>query len=163
MTEYWLIKLLLLAGLGVLTWLVLRPVRSQSHLALRRLTILALLIFAIVAIVFPTVLNRLAVALGVERGVNLLVYALAIALFAHMTTVYRREAAQERRLTALARAIALTTVKAPEEARSHPPTCENPPETTGNSSVRHSTTRAEASKPGSPGATIASDEHTRHE
>lgn len=107
MPSYWLIRLLLLVGFILIALLIMRPVRSQSHLALRRLSILVLLLFAVFAILFPGTLNHIAHRLGVERGVNLLVYALVVAFFAQLVSSYRKEAAQERRITALARAVAL--------------------------------------------------------
>ncbi|MDC4232629.1 DUF2304 domain-containing protein [Actinomyces sp. B33] len=114
MTHYLLIRVLLLGGLVVIAWWLVRPVRSQSHLAVRRLSMMALVVFAMVAVALPGALNRAASALGVERGVNLLVYALVLALLAQAATAYRREAAAERRITDLARAVALSHVSHPE-------------------------------------------------
>lgn len=107
MPSYWLIRLLLLVGFVLIALVIMRPVRSQSHLAVRRLSILVLLLFAVFAILFPGTLNHVAHRLGVERGVNLLVYALVVAFFAQLVSSYRKEAAQERRITALTRAVAL--------------------------------------------------------
>ena len=117
MMQYWLIKALLLAGLVVVAWWLIRPVKSQSRLALRRLGMTALVAFAMFAVLFPGLLNRVAAQVGVERGVNLLVYALVVAFFAQVATAYRRDEAAERRMTQMARAIALSEVQAPENDR----------------------------------------------
>lgn len=113
MTNYWLIKALLLVALLVVTWLVMRPVRSPRHLAVRRLGTLLVVLFAMFAVLFPRLLNDVARALGVERGINLLVYVLVLAFFVQIATAYRRDSDTERRLTALARAIALADVEQP--------------------------------------------------
>ncbi|WP_022867686.1 DUF2304 domain-containing protein [Schaalia vaccimaxillae] len=118
MTQYWLIKLVLLCALLVIAWWLMRPIRSSSHLALRRLATVCLVAFAIFAVLFPGVLNRLAAQMGVERGLNLLVYALVLAFFAQIATAYRRDEANERRITNLARAIALANVHPPSPAHS---------------------------------------------
>ena len=50
-----------------------------------------------------------------ERGVNLIVYGLVIALIAQMVTGYRREARAEARMARLARSLALAHVLPPED------------------------------------------------
>ncbi len=110
-TRYWLIKAILLLALLVVGWLIVRPVRSQGHLALRRLLMMLVIVFAMFAVLFPGLLNRLAWRLGVQSGLNLLVYVLVLALFAQIATAYRRDSTVEKRQTGLARAIALATVR----------------------------------------------------
>lgn len=116
MTHYWLIKLVLLVGLLVVAWFLMRPVRSPGHRALRRLGMMVIIVFAMFAVLFPGLLNRVAWRLGVDRGINLLVYVLVLAFFAQVATSYRRDSANERRLTGLARAVALDTVRLPGPA-----------------------------------------------
>ena len=60
LTNYWLIKLLLLAGLLLLAWFVMRPIRNPNQLALKRLGMLLMIVFAAFAVLFPGLLNRLA-------------------------------------------------------------------------------------------------------
>ncbi|WP_115726935.1 DUF2304 domain-containing protein [Actinomyces culturomici] len=107
MTTYWLAKLLLLVGLGLVAFLILRRPRTASHLALRRLGMLVLILFACFAVLFPHILNDLAHLVGIERGINLLVYGVVLALFGAMAGSYRRDSDTEARLTQLARAVAL--------------------------------------------------------
>lgn len=129
MGSYWLIKIILLAGLLVVAWFLMRPVRSQGHLALRRLGMILTIVFAMFAVLFPGLLNRVAWQLGVDRGINLLVYVLVLAFFAQVATAYRRDSTNERRLTGLARAIALETVHLPDNPRQ--PTANGTGETAG--------------------------------
>ena len=107
MTEYFLIRALLIIGLALVTWLLVRPVQSQSHLAVQRLLILVIVIFAIITILYPPLLNQIARVVGVERGINLLVYALIICVLAQMSASYRNSMAMEKRITLLARQVAL--------------------------------------------------------
>ena len=110
--SYWLIKLLLLLGLVVVVIVMVRPVKSANHLALRRLLVLLAVLFAAFAIIFPELMNRLAWSIGVVSGVNLLVYLLVIIMFGQIVSAYRRDASNERKLTELSRAIAMQS--APE-------------------------------------------------
>ena len=116
MTEYFLIRALLIIGLALVTWLLVRPVQSQSHLAVQRLLILSIVIFAIIPLLYPPLLNQIARVVGVERGINLLVYALIICVLAQMSASYRNSMALEKRITLLARQIALRTAPPSHES-----------------------------------------------
>lgn len=113
MPTYWLIKAILLVALLLLAVLIIRPVRSARHLAVRRLGMLTIIVFAAFAVLFPGTLNRFAALLGIERGINLLVYALVLAFFMQMASAYRRDSEAEARITHLARAIALSNARVP--------------------------------------------------
>lgn len=113
MTHYWLIKSLLILALFAATYLLVRPTRSASSLALRRIGLFLILGGAVFAILFPGIFNRFAQTLGVMNGTNLLVYLLVVALFAQMATSYRRDSAMQARVTALAREVALQNSASP--------------------------------------------------
>ena len=115
MSAYLAIRALLLLALALTAWWLLRPVSSASSLAMRRIGIGAVVAAAIVAILVPSLANTTARAIGVERGVNLIVYGLVIALIAQMVTGYRREARTEQRMAALARSLALAHVLPPDD------------------------------------------------
>ena len=115
MSAYLAIRVLLLLALAASAWWLLRPVTSASSLALRRLGIGLLVTAAIVAILVPSLANTVAHAIGVERGVNLIVYGLVLAAIAQMITAYRREARAEARMAHLARALALAHVLPPRD------------------------------------------------
>ena len=110
MSAYLAIRVLLLLALALTAWWLVRPVSSASSLALRRIGIGAVVTAAIVAILVPSLANTAARAIGVERGVNLIVYGLVIALIG-----YRREARAEERMAALARSLALAHVPPPND------------------------------------------------
>ena len=143
MSAYLAIRVLLLLALAASAWWLMRPVTSASSLALRRLGIGLLVTAAIVAILVPSLANTVAHAIGVERGVNLIVYGLVLASIAQMITAYRREARAEARMARLARALALTHVIPPRDhgAREAPA----PPSNDGTQEVERA-----ASGPASP-------------
>lgn len=120
--SYWLIKVILLLALVVVMVVMVKPVKSASHLAMRRLLVLLMVVFAAFAIIFPGTMNQLAWSIGVVSGVNLLVYLLVISFFGQVVSGYRRDAANERKVTLLARAIALQSAPTvPEHLRSEAP------------------------------------------
>lgn len=112
---YYVIKALLVIALLVLARLILAPAHSAKRLAIRRLGTLLIILFACFAVLFPATLNSLAHLIGVERGINLLVYASVIAIFMQMTSSYRRDAEAERRITQLSRALALANPLMPDD------------------------------------------------
>ena len=112
MSAYLAIRILLLVALALTAWWLVRPVSSASSLAMRRIGIGAVVAAAIVAILVPSLANTAARAIGVERGVNLIVYGLVIA---QMVTGYRREARAEERMAALARSLALAHILPPDD------------------------------------------------
>ena len=116
MSTYLAIRVLQLAALGATAWWLVRPVSSASSLALRRIGIGMLVAAAFVAILVPSLANRAAHAIGVDRGGNLIVYGRVVALIAQMVTSYRREA----RMALLARTIALSRVLSPENVPDSP-------------------------------------------
>lgn len=105
--DYWLIKAILIVALLIVTYFVIRPVKSETSLAIRRIGMFLVLMAAIFAIIFPELFNRFARAIGVMSGTNLLVYLMVIVILAQMATSYRKDAAARRKLTALARKVAL--------------------------------------------------------
>ena len=113
--SYWLIKSILVLGLILVTLALLRPVRSTSHLALRRVGFIILLFGSAFAVIFPDVLHRVAKAIGVTSGINLLVYILFLMVLAQMAVAYRRDLATERKITELSRKLALNTAPKPPQ------------------------------------------------
>lgn len=129
MSGYWLIKVLLIVALAGVTYFLIRPSRSASSLALRRIGMLLVLAAAVFAILFPSLFNTFARAVGVSNGTNLLVYLLTIALFAQMASSYRRDSGLDRKLSVLAREVALNRESAQRSApsRSSDPTIDVAP------------------------------------
>ena len=100
------------AGVG---WMMLRTPSGARHQAGRRLATLAFVAFAIVAIVVPSVVARIAHVVGVGRGTDLLLYVLVVAFLAQILSSFRRNGARERQITHLARRIALDNAPEPPD------------------------------------------------
>lgn len=101
------IQFLLIVAVVIIGGFLMRRTGADSHLAIRRLLMGLFVLAAIVAILFPQVLSWLANLIGVGRGADLLLYALVIAFLAFVYTQYRHNLAQQRKLTLLARRLAL--------------------------------------------------------
>jgi hypothetical protein len=103
----------LIVGGGLL--LVANPVNAR-HLALRRLLLLAFVVFGTAAIVVPGLTSKVAALVGVGRGADLLLYLLFVAFLAFVATMGRRNRELERQITVLTRRLALDEVKRPPSA-----------------------------------------------
>ena len=110
-----IIQGLLIAAVGVIGWMMLRSPSGARHQAGRRLATLAFVAFAIVAIVVPSVVARIAHMVGVGRGTDLLLYVLVVAFLAQILSSFRRNGARERQITHLARRIALDNAPEPPD------------------------------------------------
>ena len=108
-----IIQVLLIAAVGVTGWMMLRSPSGARHQAGRRIVTLAFVIFAIVSIAVPAVISRIAHFVGVGRGTDLLLYVLVIAFLLQILSSFRRNAALERRITRLARRIAIDNTPDP--------------------------------------------------
>jgi hypothetical protein len=110
------IQILLIVGTLAISWRLLMSY-GQKALALRRLGLIALAAFAIWSILDPFIWSRLAQAVGVGRGTDLILYGLVVAFFGYMVTTYKRFRDLETRYTRLARRLALDETPPPT---SHP-------------------------------------------
>ena len=113
MSVMW-IQILLVAGVVVVGIFLARPAGGDSHLALRRLFMLGFVIVAIASILFPQWLTNL---IGVGRGADLLLSALVLAFLVTVASAYRRNVVLNRKLTHLAREIALARAEAEDATR----------------------------------------------
>lgn len=102
-----LIQILLVAGVLIVGFFLARPTGGDSHLALRRLFMVAFVFVAVASILFPQWLSWLANLIGVGRGTDLLLYALVLAFLVSVATTYRRNVVLNRKLTKLGREITL--------------------------------------------------------
>jgi hypothetical protein len=102
-----LIQIILIVAIVVIGFLVIRNPGSDSHLAIRRLLLFAFGIVAIMSVLFPQWLSWVASLIGVGRGTDLLLYALVLVVLVVIATQYRANVEQNRRITRLARRIAL--------------------------------------------------------
>lgn len=107
------IKILLLVGVAVTTLLLTRSSAGARHQAIRRVLLVLFALAAAALILAPSLLSGLAGLVGVGRGTDLLLYALAVAFACFLATYYGRMRALNRQITELTRALALT------DARTH--------------------------------------------
>lgn len=101
------IQIVLIAAVIAIGAVFMRRTGADSHLAIRRLLYGGFALVAIVSILFPQWLTWIANLVGVGRGTDLLLYALVLMFLVFVYTQSRRNAAQQRRLTLLARRLAL--------------------------------------------------------
>lgn len=109
------IQILLIAGVVAIGAVFMRRTGADSHLAIRRLLYGAFVLVAILSIMFPQWLTWVANLVGVGRGTDLLLYALVLMFLMFVYTQSRRNAAQQRRLTLLARRLALLQSRPEDE------------------------------------------------
>ncbi|GAA2929463.1 hypothetical protein GCM10010458_09920 [Microbacterium luteolum] len=107
------IQIVLIAAVVVIGAVFMRRTGADSHLAIRRLLYGAFGLVAIISILFPQWLTWVANLVGVGRGTDLLLYALVLMFLVFVYTQSRRNAAQQRRLTLLARKLALLQASSP--------------------------------------------------
>lgn len=102
-----LIKLVLLAGLSVVALLIVWPGRGARRLALRRISLLLVVMCAAGAVVFPQLANAVANLFGVGRGADLLLYGLVVAFVGYVIATRAHHSRVDLQVTELARAQAL--------------------------------------------------------
>lgn len=101
------IKILLLVGVAVTTVLLTRSSAGARHQAIRRALLVIFALAAAVVVIQPSLLSTLARVVGVGRGTDLLLYALAVAFACFLASYYGRQRALNRQITNLTRALAL--------------------------------------------------------
>lgn len=97
--------LLVLMIMGITAWLFLK--RGAKQLAVRRLLIIAFALFAIIAVLVPSLVTSVAHLLGVGRGADLLLYATVVVLLGFLALQEARAKNEEKRTTYLARRLAI--------------------------------------------------------
>lgn len=105
------IQILLLLGVAVVTVLLTRSTADARHQAVRRVLLALFALVTAAAILFPTILSRIAHTVGVNRGTDLLLYLLVIAFLSFIATTYRRMKGTDRKITELTRELALTEAR----------------------------------------------------
>lgn len=100
-------QVVLIVGIVISTLLLGRITTSARSIAFRRLFLIAFLAAAVVAILFPRLVQWVANLLGIGRGTDLLLYVLVIVFVGSMASNSRKGIETARRTTLLARAVAL--------------------------------------------------------
>ena len=116
-----LIKILLIVVVLLLSLYMFKANLGAKQTAWRRLGILAFAIVAVVVVIFPEITTTVARFVGVGRGADLLLYGLVIVVLYNMLMQAKQRNAAERRLTKLAREVAIThTVLGEDEKKVFP-------------------------------------------
>jgi hypothetical protein len=102
-----LIQVALVAGVVAIAIFFVRGQHGVRIQASKRLAFFAFLVLNVYAVARPEDVTRLARFLGVGRGADLLLYALIVTFVFAMLAVYMRLHDDERRVTQLARAVAI--------------------------------------------------------
>jgi hypothetical protein len=110
-----LIKIPLIAAFICFALVVLIPSRGSRHLAVRRLALLAVFALGVLTVIFPEITLRLAELVGVERGTDLVLYALVVVFVGNSIFTAAKFRHHERDLTQLARSIAISRAPAPPD------------------------------------------------
>ncbi|QAY68926.1 DUF2304 domain-containing protein [Xylanimonas protaetiae] len=110
-----LIQFFLAAAIVAVVVLLGRTTRNVRHLAMRRLFLLAFAVASVLAIAFPEALSRIAQAVGVGRGADLLLYCLVIAFIGTLAMHARRSNELGRMITLTTRRLAI--LEAEDELR----------------------------------------------
>ena len=106
-----LIQLILIVSLLAILISYFRWFRSA---VIDKLLIACILAAGIILVVFPELTNKIAVALGVGRGADLVFYLFIVAFCYLILLVYAKIKKMEQQLAELARKQALNEVKSPE-------------------------------------------------
>ena len=109
-----LIKALLIVAAVLLFVLFLRRSQTARLQAFKRIGFLLFCLFGVIAVINPDVMTWLAHRVGVGRGTDLLLYILAVVFGFFSLNTYLRFKDTERRLTRLARAMAIRDALPPE-------------------------------------------------
>ena len=110
-----LIQFLLVIAVAALTLYFLSNRRKARAKAGVKIGFVTFLILAIFAVLFPDATTWVAQLVGVQRGTDLMLYALIVAFVFVTVSSYLRFREQELRFARLARAVALSNAQAPDD------------------------------------------------
>lgn len=112
-----IVQIILVLAVILVSLALMRGGSNARHLAIRRIMLMIFAIAAVLSIFFPELLSRLASALGVGRGTDLVLYATIVSFFVFMATTYQRFRHAETSLTKLSRRIAIDEAVRPVDFR----------------------------------------------
>jgi small membrane protein len=111
-----LIKTILIVAALVLFVFFLRQAHTARFQAIKRIGFMVFCLFGIIAVLRPDMMTWIANKVGVGRGTDLLLYILTVVFGFFALNTFLRFRDAERRLTQLARAVALRDAVAPGSA-----------------------------------------------
>ena len=110
-----IIQILLVIAVAALTLYFLSNRRKARAKAGVKIGFVTFLVLAIFAVLFPDATTWVAQLVGVQRGTDLMLYALIVAFVFVTVSSYLRFREQELRFARLARAVALSNAQAPDD------------------------------------------------
>lgn len=110
-----LIQILLVIAVAALTLYFLSNRRKARAKAGVKIGFVTFLVLAIFAVLFSDATTWVAQLVGVQRGTDLMLYALIVAFVFVTVSSYLRFREQELRFARLARAVALSNAQAPDD------------------------------------------------
>lgn len=102
-----IIKLILIAALGLAALMLIRGRRSALRLLMRRSLTMGAILAGIVTVIFPDLTTRVAQLVGVGRGTDLVLYLLCVVFLFVTVALYLRLNEVHDRYVELARRLAL--------------------------------------------------------
>lgn len=111
-------QLILILGIVAAAILSLRFLRGERSLAIKRILALCAALAAILAILFPSILTKIANFFGIGRGADLLLYVSIIGALLFAVATVRAKARSDARVTQLARSVALMEARLIERQQS---------------------------------------------
>ncbi len=111
------IQILLVAAFVLFALIVLVPTKGTRHLAVRRLSMVAILGLGILTVAFPDITTAIADRVGVGRGTDLVLYVLVVVFVGNSIFNAAKFRHHERDITKLARALAIRDAPRPWEDR----------------------------------------------
>lgn len=111
------IQLILVLGFILFLWWFLANPASHQASAWTKILTLLLTALAIIVVIFPNISNRIAHALGVTAGANLLLYCLTLAFIFTLLNLYIKGKEQQRRLVKLVRKVSLLEAEQKKQLR----------------------------------------------
>lgn len=107
------IKILLIAGALAFGFLFYRRPGTGGHLAVRRILGILVVVGGIVAVLFPLAVTKVANAVGVGRGTDLVLYVSVMVFLFTSVSLYQRVSSLDQQVTELTRHLALLTTREP--------------------------------------------------
>lgn len=105
-----IIRILLIVSTIWIAWYFLSTRGSSLSNAVKKVLLLGFVLIAIIATIYPNSLTALANLVGVGRGTDLLVYALAQTMAFQFFNSYAKDKNHQKQITLLARRIAIMEI-----------------------------------------------------
>lgn len=113
------LQVLLILAIVAIATLSSRFLPGEKSLAVKRMLALLFAAAAVVAILFPSLLTKIAHFFGVGRGADFLLYIFIVSFLLFAAAVIRAKARSDARVTSLARQVALLEARLTRDDQQH--------------------------------------------